>query len=97
MRTFSKFVLLLNCCFLLQPFFYYTKLYIGDGEVPRPLDAIRGSIVVLAQVAIMVNILFLLIVFIRAALKMELKMSKVILIFNIAVFLFQVYFYFFSK
>lgn len=97
MRTFSKIVFLFNCCFLLQPIFYYGKFYLTDGDVPKPLDAIRGSIVVLAQVAILVNILFLLIVFIKAALKMKLNISKPILIFNIAVFLFQVYFYFFSK
>ncbi len=97
MRFFSKIAVIFNLCFLVEAFFYYNKYYITNGNVPKPLDFARGSVVVLGEIAWIVNILFLLIVFIRASFKMKGNISKVIIIFNILVFVFQVYFYFIDR
>lgn len=95
MRIFSKLVLIINICFLVEVFFYIGKFYLTDGDLPQPLDIVRGSIVVLGELAIIINLLFLLIVFIRRALKVKDTVSTFILVLNGLFFIGQVYFYFF--
>jgi len=95
MRIFSKIVLIINVCFLVEVFFYIGKFYLTDSDLPQPLDIVRGSIVVLGEIAILVNLLFLLIVFIRRALKVKDNIPTLILVLNGLFFIGQVYFYFF--
>ena len=57
----------------------------------------EGTLVILGYGAIIVNALFLLLYFIFVSLKVDIKIPKWIIIFNIIIFCCQVYFHFFLK
>jgi len=68
----------------------------ADGQIIR-LPWLEGSLVILGYGAIIVNVLFLLICMIFGAFKVQMKVPKWIIIFNLIVFCCQVYFHFFYK
>ncbi len=71
--------------------------YEGSREQILPLPWLQNSLVVLGYAAIIVNCLFLLLYFIFISLRVEVKIPKWIVIFNVIIFFCQVYFYFFLK
>ena len=62
-----------------------------------PLPWLKGTLVTLGYTAIIVNALFLLLIFIFYAFKANIKIPRWIIIFNIVIFCCQVYFHFFLK
>jgi hypothetical protein len=71
--------------------------YEGTREQILPLPWLQNVLVILGFCAIIVNTLFLLIWFIFVSLKVDVKIPKWIIIFNVVIFCCQVYFYFFLK
>lgn len=100
MRFFSKLTVLCNACFILAVVFWYFEshnTHEGVSEQILPLPWLEGTLVILGYGAIIVNTLFLLLYFIFVSLKMDIKIPKWIVIFNIVIFCCQVYFHFFFK
>jgi hypothetical protein len=100
MRFFSKFTVLCNICFLVAVVLRYVEKhnqYEGSKEQILPLPWLQGTLVILGYGAIIINTLFLLLLFIFTALKVDIKIPKWIVIFNILLFCCQVYFHFFLK
>jgi len=100
MRFFSKITVLCNACFLLSVVFWYVERHSKPGESTGqilPLPWLESTLVILGYGAIIVNLLFLLLYFIFVSLKMNIKIPKWIIIFNVIIFCSQVYFHFFFK
>ncbi len=71
------------------------KKHLGSKEQLIPLPWLQNTLVTLGYGAIIINVLFLLICFIFTAFKVQLKVAKWMIVFNILVFFGQVYFLFF--
>jgi len=98
MRFFSKFTVLCNICFLIAVVFWYIEMqdqHAGVAEQVIPLPWLEGIFVILGWGAIIVNALFLILCLIFTAFKVDLRISRLIIIFNIVIFCCQVYFHFF--
>lgn len=100
MRFFSKLTVLFNACFLVYIVLRYIELhyeYESNATQILPLPWLKGTVVILGYSAIFVNLLFLLLTFIFYSLKMNIKIPRWVIIFNIIIFCCQVYFYFILK
>lgn len=100
MRFFSKFTVLCNCCFLVAVALWYVEVHgkpPGSTDQVLPLPWLEGTLVILGYGAILVNALFLLLALIFTAFRVNVKLSRWIIIFNILIFCAQVYFHFFLK
>ncbi len=100
MRFFSKITVLCNASFLFTVLFWFIEThnkYEGNATQALPLPWLEGTLVILGYGAIIVNLLFLLLYFIFVSLKMNIKIHRWIIIFNIIIFCCQVYFHFFFK
>ena len=95
MRFLSKVALIFNCCFLIEAILYYSKDYISEDKVPHQLNILKGSIVVLGEIAWIVNLVFLLFVLINLMKHQKLHIPKGIIIMNLLIFIFQVYYFLF--
>jgi len=98
MRFFSKVVAVCNVCFILAALFRYIEMRRrGNGNYNgvisfQPLEA---TIVVLGYGAILVNAIFLMLYLIFYRTGPVKSVSKKILLFNLIIFGFQVYYFFF--
>jgi len=100
LRFFSKIAVLFNACFLVYVVLWYIEKhndYEGNATQILPLPWLEGTFVILGYTAIIVNVLFLLLTFIFYSLKMNIKITRWIIIFNIIIFCCQVYFHFILK
>jgi len=100
LRFFSKFTVLCNASFLFTVVFWYIETHRqheGNQAQVLPLPWMEGTLVILGYGAIIINALFLLLYFIFVSLKVNIKIPKWIIIFNIIIFCCQVYFHFFLK
>ncbi|MBL7703209.1 MAG: hypothetical protein JNM14_13240 [Ferruginibacter sp.] len=99
MRFFSKIAVLFNVCFLIAVVLRYieSRPHEGKGLQVLPLPWLEGTFVILGYTAIIVNLLFLLLLFIFYSLKADSKIPRWIVIFNIIIFCCQVYFHFILK
>ena len=102
MRIFSKFTVLCNISFVIAVILRYLEMHNQYESANRqilPLPWMEGTLVILGYGAIIVNTLFLVLCLIFTAFKVSISISipKWILIFNIVLFCFQVYFFFFLK
>lgn len=100
MRFFSKIAVLFNACFLIYIVLWYIEKhnnYEGNATQILPLPWLEGTFVILGYTAIIVNVLFLLLTFVFYSLKMNIKIPRWIIIFNIIIFCCQVYFHFILK
>lgn len=69
----------------------------GHADRAIQLPWLEGTLVILGYGAIIVNALFLLLYFIFVSFKMNIKIPRWIIIFNILIFCCQVYFHFIFK
>lgn len=100
MRFFSKITILCNISFLAAVVFWFIEMHDQKAGVTQqvlPLPWLEGIFVILGYGAIVVNALFLLLYFIFISLKMNIKIPRWIIIFNVIIFCCQVYFHFFFK
>lgn len=100
MRFFSKITVFCNACFLVAVVFWYVEMSNkskGNAELVIPLPWLEGTFVILGYLAIVVNALFLLLYFIFFSFKMDIKIPRWIIIFNIIIFCCQLYFHFIFK
>ena len=100
MRFFSKLTVFCNVCFLAAVVFWYLEMHkqkLGNGELVLPLPWLENILVILGYGAIVVNALFLILYFIFFSFKMELKVPRWIIIFNVIIFCCQFYFHFIFK
>ncbi len=100
MRHFSKFTVLCNLAFLASVVLWYIEFHnkqAGHNERVIQLPWLESSLVILGYGAIIVNLFFLLICFIFVSLKVRLKVPQWMIIFNVIMFICQVYFHFFFK
>jgi len=100
LRFFSKFTVLCNASFLFMVVFWYIekhRQHEGNLAQVLPLPWMEGTLVILGYGAIIINALFLLLYFIFVSMKVDIKIPKWIIIFNIILFCCQVYFHFFLK
>lgn len=100
MRFFSKLTVLMNFCFLAAVVIWYIKIYQKSAESNgqlTPLPWLEGTLVILGYGAIIVNLFFLLVIFIITALRIEMKIPRWMIIFNAAIFGLQVWFHFILK
>jgi hypothetical protein len=97
MRFFAKLMFLCNVCFLVAAFFHYAKMYQTAGSFPQPLNFLKGTIVIVAEVGWIFNFVFVLAAGIAVLLKKTWPVPKWIYWFNAAVLVFQIYYYFFDK
>ncbi|HRI25217.1 MAG TPA: hypothetical protein PLZ45_11105 [Ferruginibacter sp.] len=100
MRFFSKITVLCNVCFMVYVTLWYVEVrnrLPGTTNQVIPLSWLENVFVILGFGSILVNTLFLLLVFIFTAFKVSVKIPRWIIIFNLAVFCAQVLFHFFIK
>jgi hypothetical protein len=97
MRFFSKFVFICNLCFLVSASMVFFKLYINDSKFPQPLNFIKGTVVILAEFGWILNFIFVLLVGIFLLLRRKLNIPKWLLVFNAAILLLQIWYFFISK
>jgi hypothetical protein len=100
MRFFAKLAVLCNLCFIAAVVFWYIEMHKrSEGGSVRVIQLpwLESTLVILGYGAIIVNLLFFLVWFIFTALKVESKIPKWMLIFNVLLFGCQVYFHFFYK
>ena len=100
MRFFSKFAVLCNFCFLASVVFWYIEMHKqqpGNNAQVIQLPWLESTLVILGYGAIIVNLFFLLIWFIVTSFKVDTKIPKWMIIFNVVMFGCQVYFHFFYK
>mgnify|MGYP001166015181 FL=1 len=100
MRFFSKFTVLCNACFLISVVLWYFETQNkppGSSDQVIPLPWLESTLVILGYGAIIVNALFLLLCLIFTAFKVDMRIARWIIIFNIVIFCCQVYFHFFFK
>lgn len=100
MRFFSKITVFCNLCFLVSVVLWYVEMQnrkLDDSGQVIPLPWLENVLVILGYSAIIINALFLLIYFIFFALKVQVKVPRWIIIFNVILFLAQVYFHFIFK
>lgn len=99
MRFFSKIAVLFNVCFLVALVLRYLEKQPHEGKAMQvmPLPWLEGTFVILGYTAIIVNVLFLLLVFIFYSLKANINIPRWIIIFNIIILCCQVYFHFILK
>ncbi len=100
MRFFSKITVILNCCFIVAVLLWYVEMTYkakGNSNLVLPLPWLEGIFVILGYGAIVVNALFLLLVFIFFSFKATVKIPRWIIIFNIIIFCCQIYFHFIFK
>jgi hypothetical protein len=95
MRFFAKLMFLCNCCFLVAASFHYAHLYQSAADFPQPLNFLKGTIVIVAEVGWLFNLVFVLLAGVFLLLKKPLAVPKWLLVFNTAVLAFQIYYYFF--
>ncbi len=100
MRFFSKITVFCNACFLMSVVFWYIEMQNrkqdNSGQV-IPLPWLENILVILGYSAIIINTLFLLLIFIFYSFKVDVKIPRWIIIFNIIIFCCQVYFHFIFK
>ena len=100
MRFFSKITVFCNICFLVSVVLWYVEMenrqQDNTGQV-IPLPWLENVLVILGYSAIIINALFLLLYFIFYSFKMQIKIPRWIIIFNIIIFCGQVYFHFIYK
>ena len=100
MRFFSKIAVICNICFLAYIVLWFIEMgkqKAGDSNQVLPLPWLEGLFVMLGYIAIFVNTLFLLLAFIFYSFKMNIKIPRWIIIFNVIIFCCQVYFHFYHK
>ena len=100
MRFFSKVTVFCNFCFLASVVFWYIEMNKerqGDAGQVLPLPWIENTLVILGYTAIVVNTLFLILYFIFFSFKVDVKIPRWVIIFNIIIFCCQVYFHFILK
>jgi len=100
MRFFSKLTVIFNICFLVTLVLWFiemNKKRLGTNEQAIPLPWMEGTFVILGYGAIVINTLFLLLVFIFYSFKVNIQIPRWIIIFNIVIFCCQVFFHFFFK
>jgi hypothetical protein len=97
MRFFSKFTFICNLCFLVAAVMHYCKWYINESTFPQPLNFVKGTVVILAEFGWILNFIFVLLVIFFLLVKKKLSVPKWLLIFNSAILLLQVYYYFIDK
>lgn len=100
MRFFSKFVALLNLCFLITVTMrYYMAQFASKSKSNGVLisQPIESTISVLGYLAIFVNIIFLVIFLVFYPSKKMNNIGKPVLYFNLLILPAQLYFHFFSK
>lgn len=100
MRFFSKIVFLCNLCFIIS-----IPLRMWEQAAPKTatgseaiyLQPLISTVAVLGVLAIILNLIFLLSFFYRYKWHHMAGIARFILIFNLLVLPFQVYYFFFSK
>ncbi len=97
MRFFSKFVFICNVCFLVSACMVFFKLYINDTKFPQPLNFVKGTVVILAEFGWILNFIFVLLVLVFLLLRKKLNIPHWLLVFNGAVLLLQIWYFFISK
>lgn len=100
MRFFSKIVVFCNACFLISVVLWYIEVHNkteGSNIAVLPLPWLEGTLVILGYGAIIINFFFLVLYMIWFSFKMEIKIPRWIIIFNIIMFCCQVYFHFIFK
>lgn len=100
MRFFSKITVFCNACFLVSVVFWYLEMHnqnMPNTGLVLPLPWLEGTLVILGYGAIIVNALFLLLYFIFFSFKIDCKIPRWIIIFNLVIFCCQVYFHFIFK
>lgn len=100
MRFFSKVVFLCNLCFLCAiPLRMWEQAAANKNAVAGSVSfqPIISTVAVLGLIAIFLNIIFVLLFFYRFSFKRMSGVGKFVLIFNLLVLPFQIYYYFFSK
>ena len=100
MRFFSKLTIFCNICFLVAVVIWYVEMNKkhteGNGQL-IPLPWLEGTLVIIGYGAIIINLFFLLVVFIIKSFQINVQIPAWIIIFNILLFGCQVYFHFFLK
>ncbi len=97
MRFFSKFVFICNVCFLLSAVFHYLKWYINDSKFPQPLNAVKGTVVILAEFGWILNFFFIAIWLGLTLAKKKPAVAKWLIVFNAVCLLFQIYYFFIDR
>lgn len=100
MRFFSKLTVIFNICFVVAVVFWFIEMNnktAGSTNQVLPLPWLEGIFVLLGYGAIVVNALFLLVTFVFYSFKVDFKVPRWIIIFNILAFCGQLYFHFIFK
>jgi hypothetical protein len=97
MRFFSKFVFVCNLCFIVSVILRFVEMSSkarGKNDQAIPLSFVEGTIAVLGELAIVINIVFCIIVLILLISKKKKKVSACIITFNFICLLAQLYWFF---
>ncbi len=99
MRLFSKLVVICNICFLLTVGLRYITLYhsaAGNTNGVLGYQPLESTIIVLGYGAVFLNALFLLIALVLLLLGKHHSIANWVLVFNLTIALFQLYYFFLS-
>ncbi len=100
MKFFGKITVLFNISFLLYVVLWYIEMNKhkeGISDQILPLPWLQNTFVILGYTSVIVNVLFLILYFIFTSFKVDLKIPRWIIIFNIIIFCCQVFFHFILK
>ncbi len=100
MRFFAKIVLICNLCFIASVILHFVeKSYAAKGITDHaiPLPFLEGTIAVLGELAMIINIFFCAIAVILILMKKIKQIPLWIVIFNFIVLLAQIYWFFIDK
>ena len=101
MKFFSKLTFICNGCFLASVVFWYIEVYnkrqTGKDYRLIELPWAENILVILGYGAIIINLFFLLIIFIYTAFKIKHRIPRWMIFFSVIMFACQVFFHFFFK
>ena len=101
MRFFSKIVFICNICFIISAVMRLVEYGMrknGNLNAVIPLQAVEGTIVILGFiVALFLNAAFVFIVLFRKSIRKPLPVNNFILLFNLLLFPFQIWYSFFVR
>ncbi len=101
MKFFSKLTIICNICFLASVVLWYVEMHSskGSGSDYRLIELpwLENVLVILGYGAIIINLFFLLVMFIYTAFSIRHAVPKWMTVFSIIMFGCQVFFHFFYK
>lgn len=97
MRFFAKITLLCNSCFVIAVIMHYLKVYQNSGDFPQPLNALKGTAVILGHISWIINGVFVIVWVINRLARKEMNIARWLIVCNVVILFAQIYWFFIDK